>query len=60
MDPPLTNGSFQIERNYLVYKSFSEHRKYSVYFQYEVYLSYYCLFLILVGSIFNLTSVNIF
>ena len=47
------------DKTRLVYKSFYQHRLYSVYFQYEVFLSYYALFLIVAGTIFNLTSFTI-
>ena len=65
MDSTFTNGDLEIflttpqtilytDIAYL--KSFSYHRKHYRFFKVELFFSYYALFLIIVGTIFNLTS----
>ena len=47
------NNLTDYQKSLLAYKSFSQHRIYSVYYQYEQIMSYYALFLIIAGTIFN-------
>lgn len=50
------SNSTVIQRTNEFFKSFPEHRKHSIYFPVEQYLSYYALFLVIIGTIFNITS----
>jgi hypothetical protein len=51
-----SNNLTDYQKSLIAYKSFSQHRLHSVYYQYEQIMSYYALFLIIAGTIFNITS----
>jgi hypothetical protein len=53
--PPLTLTTAHQRKN-LYYKSFAEHRKHNIYYPYEWAVACYPLFLIIIGTIFNMTS----
>jgi hypothetical protein len=48
--------SVDTQRHNLYYKDFALHRRHNIYYPYELVVSYYPLFLIIIGTIFNMTS----
>ncbi len=46
-------------RSFEFYRGFVAHRQFSVYFPIEQVFSYYALFLIIMGTVFNITSFSI-